>query len=417
MKFRYLLIPTIFVLSNCNLTDSQTDQKPDIASDFTSLPDMSEKAKDAKTAEMSVPETCQNGKLDLNEPCENLETRDNTCLNLGFSGGTVGCTDVCTLDTSNCYKCGDGKINPGEMCDGGDFGAKTCDSELGAAARGALSCDLTCTAIDSRNCVTKYVQVAAGSEDVCGLKSDGTTQCWGQELVAPMSANKYTQISVGNNFACGLKLDETIECWGDNREGQLDAPAGTFRQISAGDRNFACAIQAGGRVRCWGDYRNVSIRPPTGISDQVSVGAAFICARNADGKVECWGRELPGVVPRDVFTHLSLRGIAACGIRTDKSIKCWGEKIDSTPSDVTETLSVGGHVLDGTLFSLSAFACGIKNEGELFCWGNDTKGQSTPPDGKFIQVSAGKEFACGLKADGTIECWGDEKNGKLEVPE
>ncbi|MFO7562591.1 MAG: hypothetical protein R6X02_08095 [Enhygromyxa sp.] len=36
---------------------------------------------------------------------------------LGFSGGTLACNspDNCTYNTSACYSCGDGVVNPGEQ--------------------------------------------------------------------------------------------------------------------------------------------------------------------------------------------------------------------------------------------------------------------------------------------------------------
>ena len=39
--------------------------------------------------------------------------------------------------------------------------------------------------------------------------------------------------------------------------------------------------------------------------------------------------------------------------------------------------------------------CGLKTDGSVACWGDDSEGQSTPPDGSFVSVSAGWDHSCG----------------------
>jgi len=53
-------------------------------------------------------------------------TATQACLNAGYDCGTATCTNMCTIDYTTCYKCGDRRINcPGEQCDGTDFGGLT----------------------------------------------------------------------------------------------------------------------------------------------------------------------------------------------------------------------------------------------------------------------------------------------------
>jgi hypothetical protein len=46
-------------------------------------------------------------------------------------------------------------------------------------------------------------------------------------------------------------------------------------------------------------------------------------------------------------------------------------------------------------------------DNSVTCWGANYAGENTPPDGTFVQISAGPDFTCGVKTDGTIACWGN----------
>jgi alpha-tubulin suppressor-like RCC1 family protein len=50
---------------------------------------------------------------------------------------------------------------------------------------------------------------------------------------------------------CGLLTDGTIACWGDNSFGGATPPKGTFAQVSVGN-TFSCALDQAGREWCWG---------------------------------------------------------------------------------------------------------------------------------------------------------------------
>lgn len=42
----------------------------------------------------------------------------------------------------------------------------------------------------------------------------------------------------------------------------------------------------------------------------------------------------------------------------------------------------------------------------MLCWGGNTYEQAMPPEGKFVQASAGSIHTCAVKTDGTVACWG-----------
>src|SRR5262245_19638349 len=58
-------------------------------------------------------------------------------------------------------------------------------------------------------------------------------------------------LSAGGPFMCGIKSDGTLACWGDNFDGQATPPAGAFTQVTAGG-SHTCGIKTDGTLACWG---------------------------------------------------------------------------------------------------------------------------------------------------------------------
>ncbi|PYP95483.1 MAG: hypothetical protein DMD34_06665, partial [Gemmatimonadetes bacterium] len=52
----------------------------------------------------------------------------------------------------------------------------------------------------------------------------------------------------GGFHTCGLKTDGTVACWGDDYYGQATPPAGTFAQVSAGG-SHTCGLKTDGTRR------------------------------------------------------------------------------------------------------------------------------------------------------------------------
>ena len=98
----------------------------------------------------------------------------------------------------------------------------------------------------------------------------------------------FTQVSAGGRYSCGLRTDSSIKCWGDNRYGQSDPPGGSFTQVSAGGAH-SCGLRTDGSIECWGDNRYGQSDPPGGSFTQVSAGDRYSCGLRTDGSIECWG--------------------------------------------------------------------------------------------------------------------------------
>lgn len=90
---------------------------------------------------------CGNNLLDAGETCDGTALNSKTCQTQGFDGGTLTCMNATVpgncgaFNTTACYRCGDGNINPpGESCDGLNLGTATCSTVPGGFNRGTLSC-------------------------------------------------------------------------------------------------------------------------------------------------------------------------------------------------------------------------------------------------------------------------------------
>ena len=58
-------------------------------------------------------------------------------------------------------------------------------------------------------------------------------------------------ITAGRGHTCGLRTDNTITCWGNNRSGQADAPSGSFKAVTAGG-GHTCGLRTDDTITCWG---------------------------------------------------------------------------------------------------------------------------------------------------------------------
>lgn len=80
---------------------------------------------------------CGDGTRNGGEICDGSQLGGQTCGGLGFTGGTLTCSSMCTYDTSGCSSsavCGDGTVTPPEICELGQrrfdcaSGCRTCVS-------------------------------------------------------------------------------------------------------------------------------------------------------------------------------------------------------------------------------------------------------------------------------------------------
>ena len=225
-----------------------------------------------------------------------------------------------------------------------------------------------------------------------------------------------------------------MACWGvDYWTGDKSLLAGTFVSASVGGGPTAgehtCGIRETGTVACWGTDWSGRTTPPPGAFVSVSAGVRHTCGIRDTGDVACWGNDMFGqsTPPEDAFVSVSAGEYHTCGIRDTGILDCWGGEWrhcyrDDTGTVVCPVREFGRQTTtppEGTFVSVSAgryHTCGIRDTGAVACWGADGHGQSTPPAGTFVSVSAGEGHTCGIRDTGAVACWGWDGYGQSTPP-
>ena len=103
--------------------------------------------------------------------------------------------------------CGNGVIEAGEVCDGGDLGGETCGDQLGCVG-GVLLCNATCDAFDTALC-TGSNAVREGSEECddmdFGVATCGDFGCGGGNL----TCNADCTVDASSCLACCAEVDQS----------------------------------------------------------------------------------------------------------------------------------------------------------------------------------------------------------------
>ena len=266
--------------------------------------------------------------------------------------------------------------------------------------------------LEGRPTASSFVSVSAGESHTCGVKSDGSVVCWGNDEYgeATPPAGSFVSVSAGGSHTCGVRSDGSVACWGSNYwnsdySGQSTPPTGSFNSVSAGE-GHTCGVRSDGSVACWGDDWAGQATPPAGSFVSVSAGYDHTCGVRSDGSVACWGYNGDGAAtpPAGSFVSVSAGWAHTCGVRSDGSVACWGYNGEGRATPPA-----------GSFVSVSAgydHTCGVRSDGSVACWGGNWTGAATPPAGPFVSVSAGGEHTCGMRSDGSVACWGNNDYGQ-----
>ena len=254
---------------------------------------------------------------------------------------------------------------------------------------------------------TSFKSVSASSGHSCGIRSDDTIVCWGDNEYGP--AGGFKSVSAGGDHSCGIRSDDTVVCWGLSHFGKTTAPAGGFKAVSAGG-SHSCGIGSDDTAVCWGDNRERQATVPVGGFKAVSAGGSHSCAIRSDNTIVCWGSNRFGQASAPVggFKAVSAGREYSCAIGSDDTVVCWGSNHSGQ-----STAPAGGFKAVSAGYDHS---CGLRSDDTAVCWGNNEYGQVSAPAGGFKAVSAGYDHSCGLRSDDTVVCWGDNSRRQTTVP-
>jgi len=176
-----------------------------------------------------------------------------------------------------------------------------------------------------------FVDVALGHNYACGILSDGTMQCWGENrcnVVAPDQINEAvapTPVPGTGWTSIELSFDDyqpfnvalagaNASSWGCDDSGRLgiggagDQTTPTplmiddgWTQVTAG-RTFGCGLRGAGELYCWGNGEDgvlgggtdLDVASPQRVGEtsgwkKVAAGSKHMCAIAADDSLWCWG--------------------------------------------------------------------------------------------------------------------------------
>ena len=261
-----------------------------------------------------------------------------------------------------------------------------------------------------------FTAIAVGSSFDCGLRTDGTVQCWA--IGGPYSPwpprgfsstplpGTYTKIAIVNDRGsisgrvCGLTTAEEVECSAWRHFSETDSlTPGEFTAISASSAyENSCQLQTSGQVECWAG------EPAAGEFVALAGGWNSYCGLRLSGEVECWVTDSRSPSPspsppQGEFIAITAGTEHTCGLRPSGEVECWGPDYwgrSSPPAGEFTAITAG-----------SLHTCGLRPSGEVECWGYSYEGQSSPPAGQFTKIAASGGHTCGLRPSGGIECWGE----------
>lgn len=250
----------------------------------------------------------------------------------------------------------------------------------------------------------RFRELAGSGGATCGLRADGSLQCWGSPTRLP--EGPLTDIRWDQHL-CGRSPTGRLRCVSDTRGDDLSyLPQVPLSDFSEGSFH-GCGIVARDRtLTCWAWESEHAIEPPTGSFTQVTSGVGFSCALSSAGSPACFGAKAPRPAPNATFRHIAAGLSHVCGIRQDGRLACFGTDgvgESSPPAGVFTALSCENWR-----------CCAIAEDGALSCWGERL--EDGPPTGVFEVIEVAPDHACAVGGDGTV-CWGRNHMGQRNPPQ
>jgi alpha-tubulin suppressor-like RCC1 family protein len=296
-----------------------------------------------------------------------------------------------------------------------------------------------------------WTSVTAGEEHTCALRNDGTLWCWGNNSsgqagigtttdvarphqVTSPAGTGWAGVAAGADQTCAVRTDGTLWCWGDNTFGELGIGNGTNQSLP----------------------QQVTTPASTGWAS-VSGGDEHTCATRTDGTLWCWGANSNGQLGIGSFTTTTFdlpqqvtspastgwTSVAAgfahtCATRSGASLWCWGWNSygqlgignttdQGSPQQVTAPASTGWTTV--AIGPDGFHTCATRTH-TLWCWGanfggqlgiGNTTDQSLPQQVEqpsrtgWSLIALGEQHSCATQPGHALWCWGFNRWGQLGI--
>jgi alpha-tubulin suppressor-like RCC1 family protein len=296
----------------------------------------------------------------------------------------------------------------------------------------------------------------------------------GSDVATPLPA-RFQQVVAGGVHSCGVLTDGSAYCWGNNDYGQLGDGSTTRRVFPvpiAGTMRFAmltagaahtCGLSTAGAAYCWGfnysgqlgDQTHTNRTVPTPVAGSLAfatlvAGGSYTCGLTLDGTAYCWGwnafsqlgdggtadQSAPKAVAGALtFASISANSFHTCAVTAAGAAYCWGSN-DYGQLGTGDALSqpapvaVSGGLTFSSVEAGYHHSCGVTTGGGGYCWGRNQSGQlglgdsvgggsqllpvEVPGGREWSLIDAGALFSCGIEAGtGAGYCWGLNQSGQL----
>ena len=330
---------------------------------------------------------CGDGKMQPGEECDGTDVAGRTCLNFDYYTGALACSEDCKLDFSACNaggSCGDGIIQVafGESCDDQALGEATCTS-IGHAG-GVLACAADCT-FDVSGCAVCGDEVISEPFEDCEDDDLQGASCenlgyYGGSLACSDQTCTYDTSNCETFGWCG---DGTIQqsresCDGANLNGHTCESLGYYGGMLT--CNEGCSI----------DFTSCEAAGFCG-DGIISAYRGEECDQTNFGEQTCrslrhWGGTPVCNGACQITGCLNIVQIASgpnhsCARISDGTVRCWGSNQfgqlgDGTTTNSTTPVTVSG-LADVISVSVGADAtcAAVATSGALHCWGHNDVGQ------------------------------------------
>ena len=264
-------------------------------------------------------------------------------------------------------------------------------------------------------------------------------ECWGEDWFGQSSqapAGGFVAVDAGVSHSCGLRPDGSAECWGEDsldsgflgtmefryeggEEAFLDRYGSRVQEGSPRELDFMSIEGAVFDTGLIGEMAQLAKdwEPPPGPFKAVSAGQGYSCGLRLDGEVDCWGYvadeepRIPLAVYAEVVGERVRELYAAARVEVD------GAEPGGASSQAAGVEHGGDTPWEGPdaeIVTAAARAAGLHPGSYRTVL--RYMDLVNPPPGPFVTVTAGRGRACGIRLDGELTCWGAVSGEFFEPP-